>query len=229
MIFYIVGMTCSGKDTVTRELSIPQIPSVTTRDPRESDKNMKYVTKKEAKNINFVESAEYCGNLYGTVEEDFNPHIDSFKIIEPKGLEQLKKIPHEHRVVYVHVPLSECKRRMKNRDGKIDMSRFTHDVIDLFHDVLKDADLLISGTQKGKEDLKKYIVEQTDSVPKVGERYIVTRKYVNKVVLENEEVVTKVIRRVDGKARVVFNSKKPGALYPISDKPYGITKIRRVW
>jgi len=238
LIYFIVGMSCSGKDYVSEGLPIRRLPSTTTRAPRSCDKGYNYVNREDISVDDFAELEEHCGNLYGTRKADLLLGSESvFKIIEPKGLAKLKSKV-DCRVIYVFTPINECKERMLRRDGKITRERFDQDLVTEFYKVLEASDLLISGDDKGRLELIEFIknTEGWLSLPSdetrfdlaKGELFKITRAYVGGKVEVAEEVLTKVVLRKDLKTQLTFDVKKPGVLYPLNHKQrYGIVKIER--
>lgn len=118
-LFVISGPGGVGKSTITREaarfdqffLSV----SVTTRLPREGEQDgvhYHFVSRQEFEsriaNNEFMEWAEFAGNLYGTLEEDVQRHRISGKHvlleIELQGARQVKKVHPEAQLIFIAPP-----------------------------------------------------------------------------------------------------------------------------
>ena len=118
-LFVISGPGGVGKSTITREvarydqffLSI----SLTTRSPREGEEDgvhYHFVSREEFEsriaNNEFMEWAEFAGNLYGTLEEDVQRHRLAGKHvlleIELQGARQVKKVHPEAQLVFISPP-----------------------------------------------------------------------------------------------------------------------------
>lgn len=99
-VLYLVGPTCSGKTTVAEKLcklyGYSPVKSTTTRERRayEEETFINFISEPEFRlgiqNNEFVEYAEYSGNLYGTRQKDISEALDTsclaVKVIEIKGL-----------------------------------------------------------------------------------------------------------------------------------------------
>ena len=126
----LVGKSCSGKDTVVKELAkmgYNKIVTCTTRPPRPGEINgreyhfldkMNFLTK-----INCGSFAEYRiyetvsgAWYYGSLLEDYSkPH--SVIILTPDALDKVRnKINENVTVIYLEVSNREIKRRMLSRD-----------------------------------------------------------------------------------------------------------------
>jgi len=135
-LFVISGPGGVGKSTVTQEvarfedffLSI----SVTTRSPRDGEQDgvhYHFVTRAEFEariaNNEFMEWAEFAGNLYGTLEEDVQRHRLAGKHvlleIELQGARQVKKVHPEAVLVFISPPSwEELEGRIRGRGSDSD-------------------------------------------------------------------------------------------------------------
>jgi len=135
-LFVISGPGGVGKSTITQEvarfedffLSI----SVTTRPPRDGEQDgvhYHFVTRAEFEariaNNEFMEWAEFAGNLYGTLEEDVQRHRLSGKHvlleIELQGARQVKKVHPEAVLVFISPPSwEELEGRIRGRGSDSD-------------------------------------------------------------------------------------------------------------
>ncbi len=127
----ISGPSGSGKTSICNKLKknpkIVQSVSYTTRKPRSGERegvDYCFVERSEFEKIikedRFLEYAEYCGSLYGTLVDPIKEVIDSGRIcilaIDVKGaLQVMKKIP-EAVTIFIKAPDDETlKLRLKNR------------------------------------------------------------------------------------------------------------------
>jgi guanylate kinase len=135
-LFVISGPGGVGKSTITQEvarfedffLSI----SVTTRSPRDGEQegvHYHFVTRAEFEariaNNEFMEWAEFAGNLYGTLEEDVQRHRLAGKHvlleIELQGARQVKKVHPEAVLVFISPPSwEELEGRIRGRGSDSD-------------------------------------------------------------------------------------------------------------
>ena len=135
-LFVISGPGGVGKSTITQEvarfedffLSI----SVTTRPPRDGEQDgvhYHFVTRAEFEariaNNEFMEWAEFAGNLYGTLEEDVQRHRLAGKHvlleIELQGARQVKKVHPEAVLVFISPPSwEELEGRIRGRGSDSD-------------------------------------------------------------------------------------------------------------
>lgn len=130
-LFVISGPGGVGKSTITREvarfdqffLSI----SLTTRPPREGERDgvhYHFVSREDFEariaNNEFMEWAEFAGNLYGTLEEDvqrqrlMGKHV--LLEIELQGARQVKKVHPEAQLIFISPPSwEELEGRIRGR------------------------------------------------------------------------------------------------------------------
>lgn len=130
-LFVISGPGGVGKSTITREVAKFEdfflSVSVTTREPREGEQDgihYHFVTREEFEsriaNNEFMEWAEFAGNLYGTLEEDVQRHRLTGKHvlleIELQGARQVKKVHPEAILVFISPPSwEELEGRIRGR------------------------------------------------------------------------------------------------------------------
>lgn len=118
-LFVVSGPGGVGKSTITRELArFDQFflsVSVTTRAPREGERDgvhYHFITRSEFEsriaNNEFMEWAEFAGNLYGTLEEEVQRQRLSGKHvlleIELQGARQVKKVHPEAQLIFISPP-----------------------------------------------------------------------------------------------------------------------------
>ena len=137
LLFVLSGPSGVGKGTVCRALrqrgtNLQYSISVTTRNPREGERNgVEYFfkTKEEfqemIKNNQLLEWAEYVGNYYGTPLEYVRQNLDEGKDvlleIEVQGAMQVKQNFPEGIFIFLVPPsLGELRKRITNRGTETD-------------------------------------------------------------------------------------------------------------
>ncbi|KAI5188596.1 guanylate kinase [Nematocida sp. AWRm77] len=130
-ILVIAGASGSGKSTLVKYLmdTFPDVfclsISYTTREPRENEvsgREYYFISKEEfqlkIQNNEFLEYAEYAGNLYGT-DVDVVKQVPSKKVlileIEKKGVENIKKQKIPAKYLYIYAPLPSLYKRILKR------------------------------------------------------------------------------------------------------------------
>lgn len=127
------GPSGVGKSTLVKQL-MSEFPSLfgfsishTTRSPREGEMNgreyhfvSKEVMEEAIKNNEFIESAVYSGNTYGTSKKSVEDVQANCKIcildIDVQGVKQIKNTDLNPRLVFVKPPsLSDLSTRLLNR------------------------------------------------------------------------------------------------------------------
>jgi guanylate kinase len=136
----LVGISGAGKDTVKNELHLTgqyfDFVSYTTRQPRlnhgvmeMNDKDYHFITLEEAERMlregEFIEAAEYSGNIYGTGIHDLELAAVSRKIalndIEVQGVKQYRALSSRPTAVFLLPPsYDEWQARLSKRYGKSD-------------------------------------------------------------------------------------------------------------
>lgn len=130
-LFVISGPGGVGKSTITREVARFEdfflSVSVTTRKPRDGEQDgvhYHFVSRQEFEariaNNEFMEWAEFAGNLYGTLEEDVQRHRLAGKHvlleIELQGARQVKQVHPEAVLVFISPPSwEELEGRIRGR------------------------------------------------------------------------------------------------------------------
>jgi len=101
--------------------------SATTRDPRPGEAegvNYYYITREEflrrVDNGEFLEHAEYCGNLYGSLVNEADPFLEQGKNvvleIEVKGAMQIREKRPDALFIFIAPPsMAEIRRRLLKR------------------------------------------------------------------------------------------------------------------
>ena len=138
MLVLLSGVSCSGKDTIKKELikrvaNVVSLPSFTDRSPREGEiegQEYHFVTTEKFKDM--IENHElyeydiHHDQYYGTARKIMKEKIKSGKIIvkdiDVNSVENLVKIlKNDIKVItiFLKVPKDELKRRILNRDGNI--------------------------------------------------------------------------------------------------------------
>lgn len=171
-IFVLTGKSCSGKDTVAREISriynLPVIVNYTSRPAREGEKNgesynfttmSKLLSEHEKGDMVAVTRYVVANNdvwYYGTKKEDIEKHDYSVIILNPEGAEELKKeYGDKVCVMYLNASIitrfSRYSAREKLDDDKLlecfrrflaDEKDFTHHEYDYMFDTNSSSPLL---------------------------------------------------------------------------------------
>ncbi|XP_021950770.1 guanylate kinase [Folsomia candida] len=142
-ILVLCGPSGSGKSTLLKKLlsefdnKFGFSISHTTRSPRPGETNgvdYHYVTRDEMqqaiKNGDFVEFAEFSGNIYGTSKKSISDVLYTQRIcildIDVQGVKQLKQIPDfqsKQRLVFINPPsLNTLKARLVDRGTETEES-----------------------------------------------------------------------------------------------------------
>lgn len=134
-LFLIVGPSGSGKTTLVaklKALGIPEIVSLTTRDPRPGEVDgvtYRYVDRPTFEALRdggeMIESVEYNGNLYGTTRASAllalaQGHGRAAVIVESHGARQYRAaLPGVCEIVFLYPPSeAETRRRLEARGDK---------------------------------------------------------------------------------------------------------------
>jgi len=142
-ILVLCGPSGSGKSTLLKKLmgefdnKFGFSTSHTTRSPRPGEKNgveYHFVTRDEMQkaiqNGEFIEYAEFSGNMYGTSKRSVSDVLASRRIcildIDVQGVKQLKQIPDfqsKQRLVFINPPSIEAlKSRLSGRGTETEES-----------------------------------------------------------------------------------------------------------
>ncbi len=132
LLIVFSGPSGAGKDTILNRLieknpNIRLSVSATTRAPREGEENGKdyyFVTRERFESMlaqdEMLESAQYCGNYYGTPSAPINSWLsDGYDVIleiEVQGGEQIKKKCPDCASVFILPPsFAVLEQRLRNR------------------------------------------------------------------------------------------------------------------
>lgn len=125
MVLTIVGKTCSGKDTVAKHLErkygIPNVCTYTTRPMRPDDidgVSHHFITDEELHKFNpddIFAYTEIDGYAYFTVKQQFRDDELVVYIIDPRGVEDLKKAGIKSKSLYVDCPEETILARASER------------------------------------------------------------------------------------------------------------------
>jgi len=127
----ITGPSGVGKGTLKQrlleELHLPESVSATTRTPREGETNgveYHFLSREEFEkrraSDQFLESAEYAGNLYGTLRDEVENRSDGARAvvleIETRGAEQVRDRVSDAILIFISPPSpEELRRRLVGR------------------------------------------------------------------------------------------------------------------
>ncbi|MCR4426003.1 MAG: guanylate kinase [Firmicutes bacterium] len=131
-VFVLSGPSGSGKNTILARLreTVPGLAysvSATTRSPREGEihgRDYFFLTREEfvarAEAGEFLETAEFCGNLYGTprtfIEHRLQAREDVILDIEIRGADQIRQAMPEAVFIFLMPPsLAELRARVDRR------------------------------------------------------------------------------------------------------------------
>jgi guanylate kinase len=127
----ITGPSGVGKGTLKKhllsELSLPESISATTRSPREGERDgfdYHFLTRKRFEDLQaagaFLESAEFAGNLYGTLLSEVTGRTDAAPAvvleIETLGAEQVRQRIPDAILLFIAPPdTAELRKRLEGR------------------------------------------------------------------------------------------------------------------
>lgn len=135
-IFVVSGPSGAGKGTILKRLrevcpSIVTTVSCTTRSPRPGEENGKdyyFLSRckfeEGVRNGDFLEYAEYSGNLYGTLKQEIDSIVSQMGIpileIEVQGAQQVREnveeLPYRCCFIFIAPPsVDELERRLRSR------------------------------------------------------------------------------------------------------------------
>ncbi len=176
----VSGPSGVGKDAVLAELGricpgVKRCVTTTTRPPREDEiagVDYTFVSLDEFKRGvvegEFLEHAEFCGNLYGTpkrlVEEQLAAGVDVVLKIDIQGGLAIKRLKPEAVLVFLVPPsIEELERRLRTRGTESQQvvdGRLKRALVELEH--VSDYDYVIENDSVGKaaEDLGAVIVAE---------------------------------------------------------------------
>lgn len=137
-VIVVMAPTGSGKGTVVRQAmakhpDIYQTISCTSRARREGEvdgQHYHFLSKQEFERKieagEFLEWAEYAGNLYGTLKSEILPHLYNSEVviteIEVQGVEQLIRLLPRERITIVYIEAGGWEELMKRAQGRAPMS-----------------------------------------------------------------------------------------------------------
>lgn len=126
IIHVLTGPSGSGKTSLgklLREAGYEELVSHTTRPMRHGEQqhvHYHFVSPREFKETNLVESVCYSGNYYGLSVEEFKSKLESehpnFAVLERQGAQALlDKFPGEVRLYFIQVNPNVLEERMRQR------------------------------------------------------------------------------------------------------------------
>lgn len=134
IVFVVTGPSGSGKGTVLKRALCPDLRvrlsvSTTSRppSPRDAEGDYHYVTREQFESAiaagDFLEYAEYCGELYGTprteIERAAAEECDLLLEIEVQGARQVRRACPDAVLVMLLPPTrEECQRRLRARGSE---------------------------------------------------------------------------------------------------------------
>lgn len=183
-IFIISAPSGTGKTTILKKI-LKEIPnlhfsiSVTTRKPREGEKNgtdYYFVTVEEVldmfKRKELIEWAMVHGNFYGTplweVENNINKGINVIVDVDVKGFMKIKKRYPESISIFIMPPsIEELKNRLLKRENKKEFDeelkkRFEKAKYELLFKDLYDYVVLNDNLDKACEEVKSIILKNIE-------------------------------------------------------------------
>ena len=170
----LIGESASGKSSVARYLvnnfGFNNIITYTTREPREGEVDgidYHFVSKLQFENMSilglFAETAEYNGQYYGSVKEDFENDCDNkIAILTPHGIRQIKKNGIDIYVAYIKIPRRDRIIKILQRGDNIEEAyRRSLSDVGQFDGIEDEADLIIEnvGYKKSIQQISKNIFE----------------------------------------------------------------------
>lgn len=178
MDIILSGLSASGKTTVANFLQNKPISfdidndskerlnqigvfvkmiTCTTRKPRvgEKDKIDYYFLSKnnfeeKVKNNDFIEHSIVFGNLYGLTKEELNKfsNYNRILVLDPQGIEKIKKIKKDIIVIYFDIPIKTSLQRMKSvrKDDQFEIEKRMKEH-DYFLQIKDKCDFIINGNE----------------------------------------------------------------------------------
>lgn len=135
-IFVFVGPSGAGKTVITEALELPVLGSVTTREPREGEKDIReynFVTEEEYMKLKedgaLLEDVNNYGFYYGITKKEAQFALDSalphYTIMTYKGVEHLRPLLPEGSLVsvFVYAPFGSVYRRLWDRVAREELTQ----------------------------------------------------------------------------------------------------------
>ena len=178
-LFVISGSSGVGKGTLIKEFlnKHPKFKlsvSCTTREPREGEVdgiNYFFLSKDEFKkrieNGDFLEWAEFSGNMYGTgkdyVKETLNSGHNLILEIDTKGALNVKKIMPEAKLIFILPPsMEELEARLRGRNTESEeaiQKRLNSTKLEIENSKKFDYKIVNNTIEQALSDLEKILLE----------------------------------------------------------------------
>lgn len=170
-MFYIIGRSGSGKDTIASYLSerygLKQLISCTTRDRRTPDESTHvFVTREQAEaETDIIAITEINGHLYYATKRQLD-EADIY-VIDPRGLQQLAALTPDATVIYVEKD-EELRRlcaQTRGADPQKELELFKSRIIDEDEQFVEFEKKI----KRGEVGLKTIVVQNNGTVDELYE------------------------------------------------------------